>query len=168
MKIKALISQIKTTFRFKLCFSKTPRVFGCSVGETVPFKDYGNLKIPKPVGYRHCSTIPKITKVTQSIDDIIFDKSKDYYDANLKGKSMLISTGIQKSKSECITFEKLICPYCYKEIEWNAFYSKVDKYDTLSTDAEVSNDYTCPHCKKTMRVCLNVLILSEQKVSCQK
>lgn len=80
-----------------------------------------------------------------------------------KDRSKLISTGINKSEGECINFEKLICPYCYKEIEWDTFYSNVDKYDILSTDAAVSNDYSCPHCKKTMRVCLDVLILSEQK-----
>lgn len=82
--------------------------------------------------------------------------------SNFKDRSTLISTGINKSEGECINFEKLICPYCYKKIEWNTFYSDVDKYDILSTDATVSNDYSCPHCKKTMRVCLDVLILSEQ------
>lgn len=88
--------------------------------------------------------------------------------SNFKNQSKFISTGINKSEGECINFEKLICPYCYKEIEWDTFYSDVDKYDILSTDAAVSNDYSCPHCKKTMRVSLDVLILSEQKELCQE
>lgn len=75
---------------------------------------------------------------------------------------MTISTGIKKSKGECVSFEKLICPYCYKETDWDIFYPKVDKNNILSTDAGVTNEYTCPHCQKTMRVCLDILILSEQ------
>lgn len=79
-----------------------------------------------------------------------------------KGRSKSISIGINKSEGECINFKKLICPYCYKEIEWDTFYSDVDKLDILSTEASVSNDYYCPHCKKAMRVCLDVLVLSEK------
>lgn len=78
---------------------------------------------------------------------------------------MIISTGIKKSKHECVTFENLICPYCYKEIDWDTFYPKIDKYNTLSSDAAVNSEYTCPHCKNIMSVYLNVLVISEQKES---
>lgn len=72
IRIKTLISQIKTTARLKLCFSKTPRAFGCSIGETEHLSD---LKIPKTVAYRHCRTIPKATMVTQNINDLVFGTS---------------------------------------------------------------------------------------------
>lgn len=104
IRIKTLISKIKTTVRFKLCFSKTPRVFGYSIGETVPFKDCGNLKIPKSVAYRHCSTTPKATMVTQNINDLVFgtpgagksiDLNTQKYIEKEKGINMMNYSGKQ-------------------------------------------------------------------------
>lgn len=69
IRIKTFISQIRTSVRLKLCFSKTPRAFGCRIEEKLPFKDCGNLKIPKSVAYRHCSDI-KTTKATQDVNDL--------------------------------------------------------------------------------------------------
>lgn len=59
-------------------------------------------------------------------------------------------------------FENLICPHCHANIDWDTFYGAVDPHDTLSTDAAVTNDYTCPECKKEMRVCLDVLVQAEK------
>lgn len=72
-----------------------------------------------------------------------------------------IKLGIQKD--ETTNFEKLICPYCKNIIDWNEFYDYVDPYDTLSTDSQVTNNYTCPKCKKQIRVCLDVLIHAEKE-----
>lgn len=73
-----------------------------------------------------------------------------------------ISIGINKSSGECVSFENLICPYCFREIGWNTFYPKVDNSGFLQTEASVTKDFICPHCHKTMSVGLDVLITSEK------
>lgn len=76
---------------------------------------------------------------------------------------MKIPIGINKTTGECVSFEKLICPHCFKKIDWDSFYPKVDEFDILTTDASATNNFICPYCQKTMSVSLNVLVLSERK-----
>lgn len=71
-----------------------------------------------------------------------------------------IKLGIQKD--ETTNFENLICPYCKNVIDWNKFYGFVDPYDTLATDSQVTNNYTCPKCKNEICVCLDVLVHAEK------
>lgn len=95
IRIKTLISQIRTTVRLMLCFCKTPRPFGCRIGEAIHLSD---LKIPKTVAYRHCSTIPKAPMVTQNMNDLVFETSSagnQKYIRKEKGINMINCSGKQ-------------------------------------------------------------------------
>lgn len=69
---------------------------------------------------------------------------------------------IGKDKDGTTNFTDLICPYCESVKKWDEFYSDIDVYDVLDTDASVTNTYVCPECKNKMYVCLDVLVRAEK------